>query len=76
VRPDHQRLLSSLSNKTLQQGEYISVRRGGCVDDGLGRPSRHQHKRTLGESVSSRVLVWTPHLPPNLHRTLLRPWWE
>jgi len=63
-----------LSNKTLQQGEYISVGRGGCVDDGLGRPSRHQHKRTLGECVSSsRELVWTLRLHRTLPRTM---WWE
>mmetsp|Transcript_8101 Transcript_8101/g.26983 ORF Transcript_8101/g.26983 Transcript_8101/m.26983 type:complete len:234 (-) Transcript_8101:1030-1731(-) len=74
VRPDHQRLSYSLSNKTLQQGEYISVGRGGCVDDGLGRPSRHQHTRTLGESVSSsRELVWTLRLHRTLPRTM---WWE
>ena len=74
VRPDHQRLSHSLSNTTLQQGEYISVGRGGCVDDGLGRPSRHQHKRTLGESVSSsRELVWTLRLHRTLPRTM---WWE
>ena len=43
--------------------------RGGCVDDGLGRSSRHQHNEHSASLSSSRELVWTPRL----HRTLPRP---